>query len=206
MQAKVVFRMKDRSEHGFVVDGDNQYEIRGLAMDQLEEKLAMISIPVDDAGAVFSGWNVIETWRVILEASGTPAVDKTDGIAVRSPLQKVRFDLLPVAPLVEVAKVFAFGAYRYGDRNWEEGFSWSRCIGAALRHFYKWCLGENNDDESGLHHLAHTIVNCMFLLQYTITNKGTDDRQKASPDFIAAIFKPINANIEEEESTNEDRE
>lgn len=118
-------------------------------------------------------------------------IDKSDGVAERSPLSKIRLDLLPLAPLVEVGHVFTFGAQRYGDRNWEFGFSWMRCYGAALRHLWKWATGEDFDDESGCHHLAHAIVNCMFLLEYYRTRKEFDDRPKYDEETIKDLFKPI---------------
>lgn len=192
MRVKVLFRMKDRSEYEFVVEGDGQSEFYDLAIIKLREKLTNV---LDTIRPLPEIRNLIESWRTIVESETMPGKDKADGVAVRSPLQKIRFDLLPVAPLTEVAKVFTFGAYQYGDRNWEEGFSWSRCIGSVWRHFMKWCLGEDLDDESGLHHLAHVIANCLFLLQYTIANKGKDDRQKAAPEFVTMLFQPINAEM-----------
>lgn len=203
MQAKVIFRMRDRSEHNFTVKGDNQGEFYDLALEQLNEKLNMLADIVP--GTPPPEFFVFDSWRTIPEISGTPATDKVDGVAVRSSLQKVRFDLLPIAPLVEVAKVFAFGAAQYGDRNWEEGFSWSRCIGAIWRHLMKWCVGEDYDDESKLNHLAHVVANCFFLLQYAITNTGTDDRQKCLlPPDIVELFRPIKVNVVKEESSSND--
>jgi len=205
MKAKVLFRMKDRSEYTFTVEGDEQNEIFKIAREQLNYKLNSIACTVIETNRS-TGWNLIESWQTTrLDVTDTPAEDKTDGIAARSPLQKIRFDLLPIAPIVEVAKVFTFGAWQYGDRNWEAGFSWSRCIGAAWRHFTKWLLGEEYDDESGLHHLAHAIANLLFLLQYVITGKGVDDRQKASPAFIAQLFEPINIDTVQKESNKDNR-
>jgi len=177
--------MQDRSEYEFDVEGDNQQDWYAIGLEKLENELAIINGPPSTY--------LIETWRTIPEVD-EPGKDKTDGIATRSSLQKVRFDLIPIAPLVEVAKVFSFGAYHYGDRNWEAGFSWSRCIGSVWRHFTKWLLGEELDDESGLNHLAHVIVNVLFLMQYTFTKKGVDDRQKMDSTFITKLFTSINAN------------
>jgi len=195
MQVKVLFRMKDRSEYTFTVEGDKQTEFYDLAIIKLYVRLGVLAAAQSLGHSLHVGWNIIESWRTIPEIKDMPGKNKTDGIADRSPLQKIRFDLLPIAPLTEVAKVLTFGAYHYGDRNWEEGFSWSRCIGSVWRHFMKWCMGEDFDDESGLHHLAHAVANCFFLMQYAITNKGADDRQKATPEFVKMLFQPINADI-----------
>lgn len=191
MRCKILFRLSDRSEHEFVVEGDNQSDWYVEGRTRLVAKL----------GGNMPGCSMptIESWQTFPE-SGAPGVDKADGVAARSPLQKIRFDLLPIIPLVEVAKVFTFGAATYGDRNWEAGFSWSRCIGSIWRHLTKWIMGENHDDESGLNHLAHVIANCMFLLQYTYTKSGTDDRPvEMSDEFIAKLFKPVAIKTQQKE-------
>jgi hypothetical protein len=89
---------------------------------------------------------------------------------------KLRFDLIPVLPMVEVAKVFTMGAKKYGDRNWERGLQWMRCVGAIMRHLSAWVLGEANDRESGINHLAHVVVNLLFLLEYQQTHPEMDNR------------------------------
>lgn len=197
MQAKVTFRMANRNEYTFTVEGSTQTDFYDVAKRLLDDKLVFLADTMP-SGVPPSEFFEIESWHTTLEEKGMPGKDKADGIATRSPLQKLRFDLIPVAPLTEVAKVFTFGAYLYGDRNWEEGFSWSRCIGSIWRHFTKWLLGEDLDDESKLHHLAHVIANCLFLLQYTFTGKGIDDRQKASAEFVIQRFQPIDVTIPEE--------
>ena len=92
--------------------------------------------------------------------------------------EKIRVDLLPVKPVLEIAKVFTFGANKYADRNWEKGLKWGRVYGAALRHLFYWFLGEDKDPESGLSHLAHAGCNIMFLLEYANTHPELDDRPK----------------------------
>ena len=91
---------------------------------------------------------------------------------------KPRFDLIPAEPLVEVAKVFTMGAAKYGDRNWEMGMEWSRVFSAMQRHLWAFWAGENLDQESGLHHLAHAAFGCLALIWYALYNIGTDDRPK----------------------------
>ena len=43
-----------------------------------------------------------------------------EGGATRSPM-KERFDLIPHSGLQAIARRFAYGAERHGDRNWESG-------------------------------------------------------------------------------------
>lgn len=91
---------------------------------------------------------------------------------------KPRVDLLPPDALIEVAKVLGFGAKKYGDHNWLLGMSWLKLYGSTLRHLFKWCLGHDRDEESGLPHLAHAACDVLMLLTYTLRNKGTDTRYK----------------------------
>ncbi len=61
--------------------------------------------------------------------------------------------------ILEMGAVLKYGEGNYAPNNWknfplnEEDFK-----DARLRHAFK----EGNDDESGLSHLAHEAVNCMF--------------------------------------------
>ena len=79
---------------------------------------------------------------------------------------KLRFDLLPPDSLKEIVKVFTSGAEKYGEHNWSNGMSWSRVFGAAQRHQWAFWGGEDFDSETTHNHIAHAIVNLMFLLAY----------------------------------------
>lgn len=92
--------------------------------------------------------------------------------------EKLRTDLIPVAPILEIAKVLTYGAKKYSERNWEKGLKWSRCYGAALRHLFAWFSGETNDTETGINHLAHAACEIIFLLEFTKTHTELDDRPK----------------------------
>lgn len=91
---------------------------------------------------------------------------------------KPRYDLLPPDVLAEVVKIITDGAEKYGERNWEAGMSWSRPFAAAMRHLWAFWDRQNIDPESGSPHLAHAIVNLMFLLAYQGRGVGTDDRRR----------------------------
>ena len=93
---------------------------------------------------------------------------------------KHRYDLLPGDVLEEIVIVFTQGAEKYGDHNWSKGMSWGRVFGAAMRHMWSFWAGKTTDSESGRPHLAHAIVNLMFLLAYYMRGVGTDDRCRAA--------------------------
>lgn len=92
--------------------------------------------------------------------------------------EKPRMELLPTAPMVEIAKVLTFGAKKYAAHNWRGGFDYSRLVGAAMRHLTAFNDGEDLDPESGLSHIAHLGCCTMFLLEQIEKGTGTDDRYK----------------------------
>ncbi len=91
---------------------------------------------------------------------------------------KNRLDLLPTESLEEIAKVLTFGAKKYADYNWTKGFTWSRLLGATLRHLFAFMRGEDKDPESGLSHLAHAGCCILFLLYHEKYHTDLDDRHK----------------------------
>lgn len=113
------------------------------------------------------------------ERSALPNERVTDPVtgAIKADGGKARTDLLPVGPLMDTAAVFAFGARKYSDRNWELGFDWSRPYGALLRHLFAWWGGQDADPETGLPHLAHAAC-CLLMLQEYSSHSlaGRDDR------------------------------
>lgn len=92
---------------------------------------------------------------------------------------KPRISLIPFEPLLEVAKVFTFGAKKYGDHNWRKGIVFSRLASASFRHRLEHGLGQDLDKESGIYHLAHAIANDMMELYFLIKKKkNLDDRYR----------------------------
>lgn len=99
---------------------------------------------------------------------------------------KPRMDLIPPEPLIGAAKVFAFGAGKYGERNWEKGMTYGRLFAALMRHLWSWWGGQERDDESGKHHLSHAMCCLMMLHALAHRSRGLephpyDDRDEGSP-------------------------
>lgn len=107
---------------------------------------------------------------------------------LRDDKNKLGIHMLPVFALEEVAKVFDYGKNKYSrdgydaTDNWRKGLSWRSTVGSLLRHSFSFLRGQDRDEESGLYHMAHVGANALFLLQFLITNGGTDDRYKEIPD------------------------
>lgn len=90
---------------------------------------------------------------------------------------KPRPSLIPPGALMEVIRVFTFGAHKYGDYNWDLGMNDSRLDDAGDRHKLLFRMGEDLDSESKLCHLAHSIANDLMRLQFFLDGrKEIDDR------------------------------
>lgn len=87
---------------------------------------------------------------------------------------KDRWDLVPFDALLPVVKVLTYGAVKYAPDNWKKlPDARERYVAAMLRHFTAWRLGERDDPESGLHHLAHAACCLLFLLWFDL--RGEND-------------------------------
>jgi len=96
----------------------------------------------------------------------------------KNDIGKLRYDLIPVEPLKELAKVYTIGAGIYDDRNWEQGIKWGRIYAALQRHVNAFWGGEQCDQKDGQHHLA-SVAWCAFaLMEYERTHPELDDRIK----------------------------
>lgn len=87
--------------------------------------------------------------------------------------------LMPWDALKAIVAILAFGAAKYGDRNWERGMDWERLYRAAIGHLSSWWLNEGPDPETGKSHLAHAACCVLFLIAYEIRGVGTDSRPSA---------------------------
>lgn len=84
--------------------------------------------------------------------------------------------LLPIDAVRGVVGILAFGAGKYGERNWEAGMAYSRCYSAMQRHLASWWQREGVDLETGRSHLHHAACCVLFLIAYEIRGIGQDDR------------------------------
>lgn len=98
--------------------------------------------------------------------------------AIKTGLGKLRYDLIPVAGLAEVAKVFTIGAKKYTPWGWlERPYKLSTAIGAMKRHIEAFQGGEDYDAE-GFHHLAAVAFYTLVIMTYQATGQDDDDRDE----------------------------
>ncbi len=73
----------------------------------------------------------------------------------KSDAGKPRIDLTPVGFLMEMGRVFAHGAQKYGENNWALCDDPRRYEAAAMRHLVAYIDGQKTDPDTGYSHLAH---------------------------------------------------
>lgn len=92
---------------------------------------------------------------------------------------KPRLSLIPKAANDRMAEVLGFGAEKYGEWNWRAAgkkLSLLKIIDSLSRHIDALKDGEDNDPESGLHHIGHMLCNCAFIAQLLEDGTLIDDR------------------------------
>jgi|GEM_PF-1427629 len=83
---------------------------------------------------------------------------------------------LDPASLIELARVSGMGANKYSAYNFMKGTGWSLMYNAMQRHALRYWAGEDNDPESGLHHMAHAAWMALALVGFALRETGDDDR------------------------------
>ena len=105
-------------------------------------------------------------------------VSNTGGAKGQKPAQ---LSLLPMKALMDVAKVYGYGAMKYDDvhgtrSNWRQGYDWNLSFDAAARHMTAFWDGEEDDPESGHPHLAHAIFHMLALMTFVEEYPEGDNR------------------------------
>ena len=108
----------------------------------------------------------------------TNEVRKTSSTGGQKGSKAARFDLIPVGPLTDVAKLYGFGATKYDDRNWEKGYDWSLSYAALMRHVTQFWNGEDLDEETQLPHLASVVFHALAMMEWLKTHPEFDNRPK----------------------------
>lgn len=143
-----------------------------MSIDTEEDAKAALETALEAARA--AAWSVVAATKA-KAASGEAAAQG----AVKRDVGKPRMDLLPPRALLAVGSVMAYGATTYGAHNWRLGLAWGRLCAAALRHTMAWISGEQEDEESGLPHLAHAAASLLMLLESAMEGYGSDDRWRS---------------------------
>lgn len=93
---------------------------------------------------------------------------------------KERINLVPTDVIKASARVFAFGADKYGENNWRDDIpttEWVRTYNSIQRHLMSWLEREDTDPESGLPHLDHALTQLMILKMQTLYGPDAMDNR-----------------------------
>lgn len=103
---------------------------------------------------------------------------------------KLRIELLPAEWILGLAEVMTAGVEHYAERNWELGMPWSKMVGCASRHLFKFICGQRYDTGpkgTGCHHLLCVAWNILALFSYDMRGLGTDDIRIVDMDLIGKL-------------------
>ena len=102
---------------------------------------------------------------------------------------KNRLELIDAWVMERVGEVLTFGAEKYDPQNWRKGLSMIETLGSLKRHLSAFEKGSQDyDNETGLHHLSHVIVNAMMALYNAKYNPQVDDRVKHSQKYYSVGY------------------
>jgi len=105
-------------------------------------------------------------------------------------LKEAPLRLIPGVALLYLSRAMGLGAKKYGAWNWRESKPRATVYyEAILRHLFAALDGQDNDEESGLPHLAHILANAAILLDAEATGNLIDDRAKSGK--VAELLKKL---------------
>lgn len=121
---------------------------------------------------------------VLIEGSTSPKTYHRNDLRISSATkhdqEKNRLELIPVSGIYGIGRAMTFGAKKYSENNWANGFDYTRLCGSAMRHLVAWMSGEDKDPESGLSHLDHLGACVVMLIAHETEGLGNDDRRKTN--------------------------
>lgn len=137
----------------------------------------------DESAIVDAAGNLTKEWADAAKARFYEAEIAAAGLAkaaagLRYNEGKPPYHLLDAYALEQCARVMGKGADKYAPNNWRNGLTIAAQFGSLLRHVFAALSGEDRDKESGELHMAHAMVNCMFILWTLHARPDLDDRWK----------------------------
>lgn len=111
---------------------------------------------------------------------------------------KGRFDLMPWAALMEVAKHCENGSRKYGAHNVDKGLPTSSFADSGIRHLAKWLDGWTDEP-----HLVAAAWNILWAIQTEIKHPELKNVPWKEPSITEAIFTKLNNNSKECENNEQ---
>lgn len=97
--------------------------------------------------------------------------------ADRFNIDKTNLSLLPVSACEHEARVWMFGAKKYGRSNWKKLWgddTITTAMDSLLRHSFAILNGESVDPESGEYHAAHIRCNAAMIIEHEENTKNKE--------------------------------
>lgn len=111
-------------------------------------------------------------------------------------IQKASVSFIPQASILHCARAMMHGAAKYGKFNWRaKKVTGSIYVDAGFRHRALWLEGQELDEESGCHHLAHSMACDAILLDAIETGNLLDDRAIADEAQARVVLERLRAVI-----------
>ena len=111
---------------------------------------------------------------------------------------KGRFDLMPWAALMEVAKHCENGAKKYGEHNVDKGLPTSSFMDSAIRHLAKYIDGWTDEP-----HLISAAWNILWAIQTEIKHPELKNVPWKESSIAEAIFTKLNNDSKECENNEQ---
>lgn len=139
--------------------------VKSLIIDHSEISEQMTyEVVIDDKSFIFNQFQ--------LELIDKTVIKMASALGVKYDSDKLKWSLLPIAPLRLIIRVLMFGVGKYGLDNWQKVDNPKiRYYDALQRHITAWKDGELLDPESGLSHMAHAGSCVLFIIWFEIKEK-----------------------------------
>lgn len=129
---------------------------------------------------------------------------------------KVSVSKLPSVGILQGAMAMMDGATKYGPYNWRDRkVIASIYVDSMYRHIMQFFEGQEQAEDSNVHHLGHVIACASLLLDAQVTGNLIDDRPKSMDeygnghwlsDFMDMLSEDIKARKEKEEESKASKE
>lgn len=112
----------------------------------------------------------------------------------RAATSRLDISLFPQSALIYGALGMTEGDLKYGGYNFREaGVLVSVYVAALMRHLMKWYNGEEEDEKTGVPHLASVLACAAILVDSTVKGNLKDDRPPRAPvaELLADFEKKV---------------
>lgn len=93
---------------------------------------------------------------------------------------KLKWSYVNFKAMEPMVRVLMFGSQKYAPKNWMKGLDKVEVLESMQRHLAALMDGQQNDPESGLHHIGHLMCNCMFYSYFDLKEKENYGKQEGN--------------------------